>query len=246
MSALLSRRSLLAAALGGVAACLPAQAAMRRIEPTPMLRIEPRITAAFRHSPALRDAVARSAEPQRKPRRARAITPRNTTPQKAPLHPPAAYVRTAERHGIPEWILYGVALQESQLKFGKRTLPYPWTLCVRGRGLRFGSYASTVAALKKLVAAGVTNIDCGAMQVNWHWHGDKLRTAENALEPYANLDIGARVLRACFDRRRNWVMAVADYHTGGNPAARARGQRYARQTFARLARMGVRFKGAVA
>lgn len=240
MTALLSRRALLAtAALGSVWVCLPAQAAMRRIEPTPMRRIAPRLTAEFRHSAALREAVARSAQAQRASRRA-------AKKQTAPPHPPAAYVRTAARHGIPAWVLYGVALQESQLKFGTRTLPYPWTLCVRGRGLRFGSYASTVAALKKLVAAGVTNIDCGAMQVNWRWHGDKLRTAEHALEPHANLDIGARILRACFDRRRNWVTAVADYHTGGNPAARARGQRYARQTFARLARMGVPLKGALA
>ena len=242
MSALLSRRTLLAAALGGVAACPPAQAAMRHIEPTPMQRIEPHLTAEFRHSAALREAVVRSAQKQPVQRTAR----RAATKQKAPLHPPAAYVRTAARHGIPAWVLYGVALQESQLKFGKRTLPYPWTLCVRGRGLRFGSYKSTLTALKKLVAAGVSNIDCGAMQVNWHWHKDKLQTAERALEPYTNLDIGARILRACFDRRRNWVTAVADYHTGGNPAARARGQRYARQTFARLARMGVPLKGALA
>ena len=244
MTALLSRRTLLAAALGGVAACLPVQAATRRIEPTQMRRIEPRLTAEFRHSAALREAVARSAQKQRLPRASRRSRPATT--QKAPLHPPAAYVRTAARHGIPAWVLYGVALQESQLKFGKRTLPYPWTLCVRGRGLRFGSYASTVAALKRLVAAGVTNIDCGAMQVNWRWHGDKLRTAENALEPYANLDIGARILRQCFEARRNWRKAVADYHTGGNPSARARGERYMRQTFARLARMGVPLKGALA
>ena len=244
MSALLSRRTLLAAAaFGGAAACLPVQAAIRRIEPTPMQRIAPRITAEFRHSQTLREAVARSAQKKPVQRASRRTLARKQT---APLHPPAAYVRTAARHGIPAWVLYGVALQESQLKFGKRTLPYPWTLCVRGRGLRFGSYASTVAALKRLVAAGVTNIDCGAMQVNWRWHGDKLRTAENALEPYANLDIGARILRQCFEARRNWRKAVADYHTGGNPSARARGERYMRQTFARLARMGVPLKGALA
>jgi len=155
--------------------------------------------------------------------------------------PPRAYVRTEQRHGIAPWLLFGVALQEFMLKFGERSLPYPWTLCVRGKGMRFGDYAQTLAALKGFVQARVTNVDCGAMQVNWHWHSDKLVSVERALDPYPNLAVGARILRAHYEDRRDWRRAIALYHTGSDTSAetRARGERYASQALARLARQGV-------
>lgn len=160
-------------------------------------------------------------------------------------NPPRAYVRTGERFGIPPWLLYGVALQESQLKFGNRALPYPWTLCVRGQGQRFASYKDTLAALKRHVNAHITNVDCGAMQVNWHWHHDKLLSFERALDPYPNLAVGAQILRGHFDARGDWHQAIALYHTGSNGTAeqRRRGRRYAESTLKRLARLGVDVPG---
>ena len=206
-----------------------------RIDPVSMpaaartLRIEPILTdfeARAQTRAAVRAAPARALPPLRE-------------------KPPRAYVRTGERHGVEPWLLYGVALQESQLKFGSRTLPYPWTLCVRGRGLRYGNYQETLAALKRFVGERVTNVDCGAMQVNWHWHHDKLGSFERALDPYPNLDVGARILRGHYDTHRDWRRAVALYHTGtdSNATTRQRGARYASQTLNRLARMGVRLAG---
>lgn len=163
----------------------------------------------------------------------------------APLQPPKAYVRTGREQNVPAWLVYGVALQESLVRFGPLALPYPWTLCVSGRSLRFGSYEATLAALQALLRRGVTNVDCGAMQVNWRWHGDKLGSAEQALKPYSNLATGARILRGHFEERSDWRAAVALYHTGtdASAAARQRGARYASQTLDRLARMGVDVAG---
>ena len=53
----------------------------------------------------------------------------------------------------------------------------------------------TLAALKGYVGRGVTNVDCGAMQVNWRWHADRLGSIERALDPYPNLSVGAQILR---------------------------------------------------
>ncbi len=155
--------------------------------------------------------------------------------------PPTAYVLTAEHSRVAAWLLYGVALQESQLAFGRATLPYPWTLCVRGRGERHATYEQALAALKRYVRAGITNVDCGAMQVNWHWHQDKLRSFELALDPYPNLSVGAGILRGHFVDTGSWFRAVGLYHTGSTsePATRARSQRYATSVFARLRRLGV-------
>ena len=155
--------------------------------------------------------------------------------------PPRAYVKVAEQHGVHPWLLFGVALQESKIKFGARELPYPWTLCVQGHGHRFSSYAQTLAALRRYVTSNITNVDCGCMQVNWRWHSDKLVSFERALDPYPNLTVGAQILRRHFDVHRNWQHAVALYHTGSEDTAekRARGLRYSTGALNRLARMGV-------
>ena len=155
--------------------------------------------------------------------------------------PPTAYTLTAERTGVPAWLLFGVAMQESRLALGRETIPYPWTLCVRGAGERHASYEHTLARLKRLVGAGITNVDCGAMQVNWHWHQDKLRSFELALDPYPNLAVGARILRGHCADTGNWFSAVGLYHTGSVALheQRSRARRYASSVFARLHRLGV-------
>ena len=155
--------------------------------------------------------------------------------------PPKAYAVTAQRFGVPAWLMFGVALQESKIRFGERVLPYPWTLCVQGQGRRFSSYEQTLRALREVVARGVVNVDCGAMQVNWRWHKDKLGTPERALDPYPNLATGASILRGHFNRHGDWRRAVALYHTGAEDTAekRARGARYAQAALTRLSRLGV-------
>ena len=155
--------------------------------------------------------------------------------------PPKAYAVTAQRWGVPAWLMFGVALQESKIKFGERVLPYPWTLCVQGQGRRFSNYEQTLRALREVVARGVENVDCGAMQVNWRWHQDKLGTLERALDPYPNLATGASILRGHFNRHGDWRRAVALYHTGAEDTAekRSRGARYANAALTRLSRLGV-------
>ncbi len=163
-----------------------------------------------------------------------------TRPSAIGQKPPTAYQLTAQRSGVPAWLLFAVALQESQLAFGRETLPWPWTLCVRGRGERHGSYEQTLERLKRYVRGGITNVDCGAMQVNWHWHQDKLRSFELALDPYPNLAVGADILRSHYADSGNWFEAVGLYHTGllAEPAQRDRAARYASGVFSRLRRLG--------
>lgn len=158
------------------------------------------------------------------------------------LAPPKAYDYTGRKFDIDPWLIFGVALQESRMKFGERTLPYPWTLCVAGSPRRYGSYQATLNALRRYVTdKGIRNVDCGAMQVNWRWHNDKLQSFERALSPYPNLAVGAQILREHFDRQGSWRRAAALYHTGSdtNAATAARGKRYADGVFSTLARLGL-------
>ncbi|THT98398.1 lytic transglycosylase domain-containing protein [Lampropedia puyangensis] len=167
----------------------------------------------------------------------RAATSRTTSA----IAPPWGYVTVAAEYAIPAWAMYGVALQESQMKFGERVLPFPWTLCVRGRAERYSSYRDTLAALTRHVKAGITNVDCGSMQVNWHWHKDKFdQDKAAALNYWTNLRVGASILASLNAQHRNWHTAFKLYHTGSETAAnRSRGNRYAGAVIARLQRLGV-------
>jgi hypothetical protein len=147
----------------------------------------------------------------------------------APL--PAGYVSMGQRYGVPPLVLYGVALQESKMRFGEQALPYPWTLCVRGQARRYRAYGQAVTELRQLVASGVTNVDCGCMQVNWHWHQRRLGSCERALDPYPNIAVGAQILREHFDTCRDWFRAVGRYHHPSDPT---RASVYATSVFRRI------------
>ncbi len=147
---------------------------------------------------------------------------------------PPAYAAAARAMRVPARVLYGVALQESVMKYGRRHLPYPWTLNVEMVPERFDTYGEAVARLDALIRRGVRNIDCGAMQVNWRWHKDKLGSPKLALNPWRNLDIGARILAERFAETPDWFTAVGRYHSPGD-AARAR--RYAQRVFSRIERI---------
>ncbi|QIL83824.1 lytic transglycosylase domain-containing protein [Diaphorobacter sp. HDW4A] len=169
---------------------------------------------------------------------------RNAEPQVlAKAAPPKAYDEAARASNVDSWVLYGIALQESNMKLGEHTLPYPWTLCVAGSAKRYGGYEQTVQALRSFVnERGIRNVDCGVMQVNWRWHNDKLQSFERALQPLANLAVGAQILREHYERSGSWMRAAALYHTGSDAdgATVARGQRYASGVFRRLGRMGLK------
>jgi soluble lytic murein transglycosylase-like protein len=157
--------------------------------------------------------------------------------------PPAAFEQAAARHGIPAWLVYGVALQESQVTIGRTALPYPWTLCVSGRGERYADVHAARRALRGYLDVGVTNVDCGPMQVNWRWHRDKLQSVDRALDPYANLDVGAGILADLRRSTGDWRMAVQLYHAGSLDTLerRTRAARYLASVQRVLARHGQSF-----
>jgi hypothetical protein len=154
---------------------------------------------------------------------------------------PAGYVAMGDKNSVPAWFLYGIAMQESNMLFGRRALPYPWTLNVKGQGKRYKSYDEALSALRGYVSSGLKSVDIGCMQVNWRWHGDRLQTLERALDPYSNIDAGAQILRVEFVATGDWFKAAMRYHAGAiTPDNHQRATRYATDVFKRLDRMGIR------
>lgn len=146
---------------------------------------------------------------------------------------PPAYRRIADEYGIPPGVLYAVALTESGLLMpeSRDHRPWPWTLNVAGKAYRYGSRDTAYAGLMQHLAR-TEMVDVGLMQVNWRYHGDKLRTHWLALDPWFNLRIGASILREMYDQCGDWIVAAGRYHAPANPE---RAGKYANQVRRHLA-----------
>lgn len=143
---------------------------------------------------------------------------------------PPAYVVAAEDNGIPPEVLYAVASAESVVNLHAGRRPWPWTLNVAGQGMRFGDRRSACAALRDaLEQTRIVDVGIAQLNVRWQTHlfgpGKRFADPCDALDPYANLDEAARLIRGHFENTRDWLAAAGRYHrpAGGAPATRYRG-----------------------
>jgi len=136
-------------------------------------------------------------------------------------HPLGRFHAPGLRQGIPADVLYGIAMVES----GIAGRPWPWTLNVAGRPLRFRTRQEAWIALKRLAAAGISRVDVGLMQVNWHYHGHRFRSPWEALDPDINIGVAAAILAELWRDCGGLPGAIARYHSG-DPVA---GEAYARR-----------------
>lgn len=142
---------------------------------------------------------------------------------------PSSYQLIAYENSVPPEVLYGIAMSESgnRLRSG-HFRPWPWTLNVAGVPRRYPSRMEAWKGLIFFLKQGIHSIDVGLMQVNWRYHHDKLGTPWRALDPVYNTQTGAKILRAEYQKTREWKQAIGRYHSPGKkPVQRLRAQRYA-------------------
>ena len=142
------------------------------------------------------------------------------------------YLPAAERlHQIPSYWLTALASQESgRYHEGLRlTLPWPWTINVKGQGYYFDSKQEAMSAIRKYQAQGIKSIDVGCMQVNLYYHGHAFASLDQALDPAYNVAYAAKFLRNNFDETGSWMQATAHYHS----QTPARGSDYYRKVYNR-------------
>ncbi|WP_193092069.1 lysozyme family protein [Halomonas colorata] len=132
-------------------------------------------------------------------------------------------------HGVPPEILYAVALNESKVSLEQGVRPWPWTLNIAGKGYHFETRDEACDVLFRSVF-DTQVIDVGIAQLNIRWQpqlfgaGNRFVDYCDALDPYANLEEAARLLRQHYDASGDWLIAAGRYHrpAGGEPAARYR------------------------
>lgn len=124
--------------------------------------------------------------------------------------------QATEETGVDSLVLYAIALQESRRTFTDgQVRPWPWTLHTPEEGaMYFHSYAAALEKLNALLSEGQSNIDIGAMQINWRCNGHRLRDPALLLLPRNNIAVAAQILREHLAQNGgNWERAVARYHS---------------------------------
>jgi hypothetical protein len=140
-------------------------------------------------------------------------------------------INAAERaHGIPAHLLAAIARVESGRRDqGSGTFnPWPWTINMDGQGSFHDTKAQAVAAAQAMRPRVGRSIDVGCMQISLVHHPDAFPGLNEAFDPAANADYGARFLVQLHDRTGSWPEAVAQYHS----ATPDIGQEYQRKVYA--------------
>jgi len=155
---------------------------------------------------------------------------------------PSQYWKTAMEYGVPADVLYSIALNESGLTLksrrSKKVRLWPWTLNVAGMPRRYPTRKAAYQAIQFYLQHGITLIDIGLMQVNWYHHKKKLIDPWTALDPVFNLKVGASILKAEYDKTKDWTAAVGRYHSPGQKShQKRRARRYASRVMKHIKRL---------
>jgi hypothetical protein len=126
-----------------------------------------------------------------------------------------AIAAAEQAHAIPSHLLAVIARVESGRRdpvTGKLN-PWPWTINFDGQGSFYDVKAQAVAAATSMRPRAVRSIDVGCMQISLTNHPDAFSSMEQAFDPVANADYGARFLRQLYEKTQSWPKAVGMYHS---------------------------------
>lgn len=126
-------------------------------------------------------------------------------------------VKAEKANGMPRRLFMAIGMVESgrRINTGKENVvkAWPWTICAQGKGYYFSTKSAAIAAVKKLMARGIRNIDVGCMQVNLLHHSKAFKTLEEAFTPKNNVAYAAKYFMQLKNMTNSWTHAVGYYHS---------------------------------
>ena len=125
----------------------------------------------------------------------------------------AAIFEAQQRYGIPDNLLLALGLQEAGYRSPEGLTVWPWTVNAAGEGRYFASRAEAEAFVAEKLAAGVTSIDLGCLQINMRWHPGAFLTYSQGFDARVNVDYAARFLRGLYEESGDWWQAAGRYHS---------------------------------
>lgn len=146
----------------------------------------------------------------------------------ASAFPGYQWEKTARSVGIDPLILYSVALAESATDRGLN-MTSPWPYAIRNGSSSI--YAKTKSEAEKVLQKALQQgdeykLDVGLMQINLHWHGKRVQSPKELLDPLTNLSVGSSILAdAISSSPDDLELGIGRYHSWNEERARWYGQR---------------------
>lgn len=136
--------------------------------------------------------------------------------------------KAAQSVGIEPVMLYAVALAESASHRGlNMTSPWPYVI----RNGSNATYAKSKTEAEQLLNQALQEsekhqLDIGLMQINLYWHGHRVNSASELLDPITNLTVGSSILAEAIKSSPNDLeLGIGRYHSWNEARARWYGQR---------------------
>lgn len=118
------------------------------------------------------------------------------------------------KYHMPSNMLRAISVTESGKwsKFSNKSVAWPWTINVNGKGYHFKSRTKAIAKVKEYMKKGKTSIDVGCMQINLKYHPDAFANLNQAFEPRYNIAYAAKFLNGKYKRNNSWETSIRHYH----------------------------------
>lgn len=120
-----------------------------------------------------------------------------------------------QKYGIPQGLLYALALTESGKmdQNTKKFTAWPWTVNANGRSYYLKSKQEAMQKVKELQDSGVYLIDVGCMQINLAHHSKAFKSLNEAFTPEKNIEYAAKFLTGLYEQKKSWEKATKCYHS---------------------------------
>ena len=124
----------------------------------------------------------------------------------------AEIFQAAQKHNIPQGILYSVGLTET----GRKGSLHPYALNVEGKAYFAENVDHAMRIFGDAKSRNKRLIDIGCMQINHYYHAPEFSSTISMFDPKLNVEYAAKFLAHLKRRHKSWTMAVARYHAGPN------------------------------
>ena len=131
------------------------------------------------------------------------------------------FAKAGAEYNVDPALLYSIALVESAIDAPQKGFlkPSPWTLRTN-KPFYAKSKQEAEALLERLMMTN-KSIDVGMMQINLKWHGHRVKSAKDLLDPLTNVRVGAQIISEQIKRYPNdAALAVGNYHSSRPDRAR--------------------------
>lgn len=138
------------------------------------------------------------------------------------------WMKAARDAEIDPHLLLAVAFSESQraVDGGLSASPWPWAVNQAGTPHYFATRDEALSFVSESLEAGITNIDISAFQINFLWHGHRVSTVDDLLDPYTSAYVAAGILKeAMRSSPGDLLIGIGRYHSWDDERAMRYGAR---------------------